>query len=116
MIIYQATKAEFLNDVVCNRLASTLTDTLSAKLKRPARNEIRSWENSLQFMHMVMGDRDIPDDSGVAIEYIIPTSSKRIDFLLTGYDENANPSAVIIELKQWEEAKLVQNQEDMVTT
>ena len=116
MIIYQATKAELLNDVGCNRLASTLTDTLSAKLKRPARNEIRSWENSLQFMHMVMGDRDIPDDSGVAIEYIIPTSSKRIDFLLTGYDENANPSAVIIELKQWEEAKLVQNQEDMVTT
>ena len=47
----------------------------------------------------------IPDDMGVALEYTVPQTSKRIDVLLTGEDEAGTPKLVIIELKQWSEAR-----------
>lgn len=59
-------------------------------------------------MHMsnVMNTSDIPDDSGIAIEYQIPLTSKRVDFIISGLDENRKGNIIIIELKQWEQAKL----------
>ncbi|WP_058886843.1 DUF2075 domain-containing protein, partial [Pseudomonas savastanoi] len=49
-------------------------------------------------------DEGLPSDAGLAIELHIPQSSKRIDFLLTGRDENQAKKAVLIELKQWSKA------------
>ncbi|MCY4095066.1 MAG: DUF2075 domain-containing protein [Gammaproteobacteria bacterium] len=43
-----------------------------------------------------------PDDAHVAIEYQIPQSSKRVDFLISGTDYDDRESLVIVELKQWE--------------
>ncbi|HEY0965162.1 MAG TPA: DUF2075 domain-containing protein [Candidatus Saccharimonadales bacterium] len=57
-------------------------------------------------MDRVLGDSEIPSDAGVAIEYHIPRSSKRIDFILTGKDAQNLDSAVLIELKQWQTAEL----------
>lgn len=50
-------------------------------------------------MHTVLQDPGIPDDAGIAIEYQLPSSSKRVDFIVSG-----GSSLVIIELKQWEKA------------
>ena len=55
--------------------------------KKTGKSEINSWINSLQYMDRVLTDDDIPSDAGVAIEYHIPQTSKRIDFILTGTDE-----------------------------
>ena len=44
---------------------------------------------------------EIPDDAGVAIEYRVPLTSKRVDFILSGSDRSDQNAAVIIELKQW---------------
>jgi DUF2075 family protein/DNA replication protein DnaC len=57
---------------------------------------------------------DIPDNAGVAIEYNIPQSGKRIDFLISGYDQRRSENIVIIEMKQWDEAK-VTNMSDMIS-
>src|SRR5690606_5518905 len=43
----------------------------------------------------------IPADAGVAIEFRIPQTAKRIDFILTGLDDAGRDAAVIVELKQW---------------
>ena len=40
----------------------------------------------MEFMNKILVDTEIPDDCGVAIEFTIPTTSKRIDFILTGQD------------------------------
>ena len=56
--------------------------------RRIPRSEFRSWENSLEYMYKVLNDPSIPSDSGVAIEYNIPQTSKRVDFLLSGYDKD----------------------------
>lgn len=116
MIVYSETKTGFMRDVESKDIVPKLTQLLSARLRRPARSEIMSWANSLICMYIVVNDPDIPSDAGIAIEYIIPTSSKRIDFIVTGYDINNRRNAVIIELKQWSEAKAVKDKQDIVET
>ena len=65
-----------------------------------------SWQNSMRFMGAVLNDNEIPSDSGISIEYHIPQTSKRIDFLITGQNEKQEDQVIIIELKQWETAEL----------
>ena len=57
----------------------------------------------MQFMSNILADGEIPDDSQISIEYAIPLTSKRIDFIITGQDSAGADTAVIIELKQWSE-------------
>lgn len=65
-------------------------------------SEYRAWANSLQYMRNVLDDPDIDDKCELAIEYQIPLTSKRVDFLIAGKDSNSNNNVVIVELKQWE--------------
>jgi hypothetical protein len=45
--------------------------------RKTPKAEYRAWENSLQYMYKVLNDRDIPHNSGVAIEYNIPLGKIR---------------------------------------
>ena len=56
-------------------------------------------------MAKVLQDEEIPDDAGIAIEYQIPHSSQRIDFMITGEDGTGTPKVVIVELKQWSSSR-----------
>ena len=66
-------------------------------------------------MDRVLGDDAIPADAGVAIEYHIPQSSKRIDFILTGLDERKRESAILVELKQWAHARMTEQDAIVIT-
>ena len=107
MIVYEATKSEFLNHILNDELTMKIYENYQKKIGRTSKNEIRSWDNSMQYMYKVLSTDDIPSEAGVAIEYKVPTTSKRIDFILTGMDEQKNDSVVIVELKQWESSELV---------
>lgn len=107
MIVYQATKSDFTDDVFEDRIEVKILDFFKKHLNRStASNEIRSWRESMQYMERVLRDDEIPDNCGVAIEYQLPQSGKRIDFILTGNGENNEEYCVIVELKQWSEATL----------
>lgn len=109
MLVYSATKTDFLNDVQHNRIEDEIEKEVLRKLHRNSpRSEIMSWKNSLNYMFNILVDEDIPGTAGVAIEYRIPLTNRRIDFILTGADESNNETAVIIELKQWSEVKKTQ--------
>lgn len=106
MIVYSATKREFVEDVRSNRIDEIIESEVLRKLNRNSpRNEKLSWENSLQYMSQVLWDEAIPASAGVAIEYNLPMTNRRVDFILTGKDSERNDTAVIIELKQWQEVK-----------
>ena len=60
-------------------------------------------------MDRVLNDVEIPSDAGVSIEYHLPQTSKRIDFILTGTDHNNRDTAILIELKQWQQAQLTKS-------
>ena len=79
-------KQEFLQHVDQDVLVSHILEQFELKLGRTSESEIRSWDNSMLHMYRVLNDRNIPDDAGVAIEYRIPYTSKRVDFLLSGHD------------------------------
>ncbi|AZE91341.1 DUF2075 domain-containing protein [Pseudomonas orientalis] len=105
MIVYAATKQQFLKDSDNDDIEDViLRHFKEATGKNVGRSEIRSWQGSLTYMAKVLRDEDLPNDAGLAIELHIPQSSKRIDFLLTGRDENQAKKAVLIELKQWSKA------------
>lgn len=104
MIVYQSTKRGFLNDA-----SNGIEDVVRAQVKEKLNidiqvgsSEYNSWKNSLgDAMYKVMQTDKIPDDSGIAIEYSIPRTKNRIDFIITGEDEHGKEKVVIIELKQW---------------
>lgn len=115
MLVYEATKQEFLEDVFHDELTTNIINNFNKKIGKVNESEVRSWDNSMQYMYRVLSDPEIPNDSGVAIEYRIPYSSKRVDFLITGRNDNAE-SVIVVELKQWEKVEKVEGKEAIVKT
>lgn len=105
MIVYSSTKANFERDII-NGVISTRLDELFSELDIRKENyaEFRSWENSLPRMAMILADSRIPDESQIAIEYQIPLTAKRVDFMVGGNDGN-HDNVVVVELKQWEKCE-----------
>lgn len=116
MIIYSKTLQGFQDDCFAGKLIDTLDANIQNCYHGSSGGEIRAWKNSLSYMDRIIQHTDLPKDAGVAIEYMIPTTSKRIDFLLSGYDKEKKPTVVIIELKQWDSAEAVPDQENIVRT
>jgi DUF2075 family protein len=107
VIVYSSTKQKFQNDVMSNDISGIIqTAFKQATGHTTGQSEMDSWRNSLQYVDRVLSDTMIPDDAGVAIEYHIPQSSKRIDFILSGKNSDHEDTAILIELKQWQEATL----------
>jgi len=104
LIVYSSSKAGFLSDVGSNAIHTRIHSEFERRLqRRVGRSEVDSWRQSMQFMSSILATTDIPGDAGVAIEFMIPMSSKRIDFILSGKDAEQRDVAVIVELKQWSE-------------
>lgn len=115
MIVYSGIKNEFLIAVEQDSIAKEIEENIYNKMhKKTAQNEFRSWENSLEYMYKVLNDNAIPENSGIAIEYNIPQTSKRVDFIISGYGENQSSNVVIIELKQWDKVETVEGQDALV--
>ena len=116
MIIYLEKKSTFRADVFANRIEDKVRDNLKAKAgKSVSESEIRSWKNSLRYMDAIVEDPEIPDDTGIAIEFNVPNTSKRIDFILTGRNSDGTRTVVIVELKQWQQAETT-NKDAIVNT
>jgi len=103
MLVYVSNKDGFVSDVMSNVIDEKILEAFKRHLgKGVSRQEVTSWRNSMMYMGHVLADAGIPAEAGVAIEYTIPQSNKRIDFILTGKDDAKRDTAVIVELKQWE--------------
>jgi len=107
VIVYAAVKSKFRQDVRNNLIAEKILSAYQRNLGHStSQSEIDSWKNSMLYMSNILEDEGIPDDTGIAVEYKIPQTAKRIDIILTGLNEYKKRTAVIVELKQWSEAKL----------
>ena len=115
MIIYANTKQGFIDDARSGRIARRVQYEFERHgFHHHNDAEYRSWSNSLMYMRNVLDDDDIPDDVDLAIEFQIPLTSKRVDFLMAGKDSDDNENVVVIELKQWEDSG-VTSRADVVT-
>ncbi|GAA3933291.1 DUF2075 domain-containing protein [Luteimonas lutimaris] len=107
MIIYQSTKSGFLHDTDNRDIDDVIATAYLARTgKYVPQAEIRSWRESLGQMAKILRDEEMPDDMGVGIEYGIPQTAKRIDFILSGRDAENRPHVIVVELKQWSSSRL----------
>ncbi len=106
MIVYKNTAIGFRKDVEENGIAEKITAQYKMILGRtPPPSEQNAFRNSMNYMERVIRNSQVADNCGILIEYVIPTTSNRIDFLISGHDENNQANFVIIELKQWQNAE-----------
>lgn len=116
MILYKSNAIEFRRSVDDNTIVDKIEDTFKQKLgRRPADSERLAWNNSMQFMGNVVRNSRVSDDCGILIEYTIPSSSKRVDFIISGQNERDESNFVIVELKQWDAAEAT-DRADIVRT
>jgi len=105
MIVYESSVGQFKSVVAKNKLIVSLESAFQSSLGRgipPA--ELSAYHNSLPRMGWAIVNSGIPDDCGILIEYKIPLTNFRIDFIVSGQDLDGNKNFVIIELKQWQKA------------
>jgi DUF2075 family protein len=106
MIVYESDVQGFRADVLSNRIEEIIRERYKATQRRSVSvSEVKAWANSLAHMDRVLSDHVVPADAGVAIEFVIPGSTKRMDFVLTGFNELKRKTVIIVELKQWTKAK-----------
>lgn len=115
MILFSCLKKEFIEainyGVISNRVYYAYKQKMGKKTKL---SQIKSWANSLPFMKDIL--IDLPDDVGITIEYAIPLTSKMVDVIISGYDENKKPVIILVELKQWEYVYDVKDRDAVVKT
>lgn len=106
MIIYQSSKSQFLQHALRDDIEEIVRRHFCAATGHEAGpSEVQAWKHSLLEMAKVLQDEEIPANAGIAIEYQLPQSSKRIDFVIAGEDVEARSKVVIVELKQWSESR-----------
>src|SRR5438270_786998 len=105
MRLYSGTTSMLIEDTTYNRISTKLSDAFFQELRyHPSQSEVNSWRESLRAMAQVFQAGKLLDN-GVMLELQLPNSSMRLDCLVTGKDERRRDSAVIVELKQWEESE-----------
>ena len=102
MLVYKGIKTSFIKDVDEGFIADKIREKYIELIKKkPSPPEFNSWRNSMQYMRGVLNDDEIPVNTGIAVEYNIPPTGCRIDFMMSGYNKNKS-NIVIVELKQWD--------------
>ncbi|MBR4444501.1 MAG: DUF2075 domain-containing protein [Solobacterium sp.] len=99
MLAYHKTYLEFCRDVNRNRIIEEIKKALHRDFSE---SEKRAFKFSLRCVKDALDNTMIPAEAEVGIEYRVPLTNKRIDFLLAGEDEDGSQNVVIVELKQWQ--------------
>lgn len=102
MLVYHGSKKEFIDAVINGTIADTIHSKLLEAGIPDGESQYDSYQNSMPYMQMVLNDNGIDDDVDVAIEYQIPLTSRRVDFIVAGSNDSGENNLVIIELKQWQ--------------
>ena len=115
MIIFSCLKKEFTQYVQKGVISNQVYDAFKEKMgKKTKLNQIKAWAHSLPQMAPLLDD--LPENVGIAVEFNIPLTSKRVDFIVSGYNKEHKPVLLLFELKQWQNASDVQNQDAIVVT
>lgn len=130
MDLWHGSLSEFVRSAAVRALAGDMTGRfVNAHRYPPSASEVASWDHSLAALADALrpiGKYDLgvmvtansagpsalslrdagPDPTGVALEYHLPFSGKRIDVIITGLSEGGCDTAVVLELKQWDKVAL----------
>ncbi len=115
MQLYAGSSAQFIEDAVQNQVAEKLKAAFLDHYRfQPSPGEVASWRNSLGKVKDVFQRAGLLDH-GVALEYQLPLTSRRLDCMVTGRDKERADQALIVELKQWEECEPCEGDNEVLT-
>jgi uncharacterized protein len=101
MRLYEGVISDFNVAVLQNQIAGQIAASYERHYKRRiSPSEHRSWQQSLNFLRNSFEYTGLVDNR-LIIEYELPYSTRRIDALIFGQDQQKTDSIVLIELKQW---------------
>jgi uncharacterized protein len=115
MRLYAGTSQQFITDNIQNQISDKLKNAFFSYYRyNPSPAEINSWRNSLRSMSQVFQYTNLMDN-GILLEYQLPLTSKRLDCMITGQDDDKRDTAVIVELKQWENCEATDSENEVQT-
>ena len=115
MRLYAGTSKQFIEDTVQNQIAEKLKQAFFVYYRfYPSPGEINSWRNSLRSISQVFQHAEFLDH-GVILEYQLPVTSRRLDCMICGQDQDRKDNAVIVELKQWDKCETSEGDNEVMT-
>ena len=114
MPLFRGSVARLRAQIEDGTLVPTVSEQYRHRLGRSAPPaEVRSWERSLQVLSADLVEAGL-DDVEVLVEHQLPLTSKRADVVLCGvHPRTRNPSYVVVELKQWSRADVLDGAPDV---
>lgn len=90
----------------------TLTEQFKYQVGyRPSPSEVKSWQQSLDVLATDLDEAGLGQVEAL-LEYQLPLTSKRADVVLCGkHPQSGHPQYVLVELKQWSAAHLLEDSE-----
>lgn len=113
-LLYRGSVARLRSEIESGTLVPTLTGQFRHRVGySPSPSEVRSWERSLQVLSADLVEAGLTDVEAL-VEYQLPMTSKRADVVLCGvHPRTGAPSYVVVELKQWTRALMLDGTEDV---
>lgn len=100
-MIYYSQISEFIKNFQKESFKEDLIKSFEQVYEiKPSKSEISSWINSLKAISNILKKLNF-ENIYIFLEYKMPSTSRRADVILFGFDKNSCPVALIIELKQW---------------
>lgn len=105
MRAYASSGRKFITECQQNQIGEKLKEGYKTAFgSKPNKREVASWTNSLRLLGFALAGAGL-GNVGVLAEYKLQFTGKRLDCIICGYNDAGSPTAVIIELKQWETCK-----------
>ncbi|MFH2145521.1 MAG: DNA/RNA helicase domain-containing protein [Candidatus Omnitrophota bacterium] len=115
MRLYSGTSEQFIQDSIHNQIAEKLKNVFFGYYRYyPSPAEINSWRNSLRSISQVFQHAELMDH-GVILEYQLPLTSRRLDCMICGRDQQKTDNAIIVELKQWDKCEEAYGSNEVLT-
>src|SRR3972149_262928 len=97
MRLYAGRTTDFVQDATRNNIARRLESAFVEHFRyRPSPAEVRSWEESLARLGLVVNSAKLTDH-GIFLEYQLPQNSRRIDAVITGLANEQRENAGHVE-------------------
>lgn len=115
MSLYRASVSGVRAQITANTLVPTLIEQHFFEYGYHAsKAEVRSWERSVAVLVSDLEDAGL-SQAEVLLEYRLPLTSKRADVVVCGvHPTTGDASYVVVELKQWTSAALLDDTDDVV--
>ena len=115
MIIYRESIGKFISQCFDGSAARNIGSIISEQMRLNGisyfgESQVNAWNASLPEMAKVLQESNVDREIDVAVEYKLVQSRDRIDFLICGDDDSGHQNVVVVELKQWSQARPTKKQ------